>query len=101
MSHVRLSLELQEAGMSREKMLRMQICSLERRAEGLLLQGRVEGEDPWLGARWRLRGGLLEEEAREDGGCRWSGSATTVVLPVKRVLDGAALEWGDDGGGRG
>ena len=36
----------------------------------------------------------------EDGGCRWSGSATTVVLPVKRVLDGAALEWGDDGGGR-
>jgi len=51
MSPVRLSLELQEAGMFREKMLRMQICSLERRAEGLLLQGRVEGADPRLGAR--------------------------------------------------
>ena len=46
-----LSLELQEAGMSREKMLRMQICSLEGRAEGLLLQGRVEGAGPRLGAR--------------------------------------------------
>ena len=69
--------------MSREKMLRMQICSLERRVEGLLLQGRVEGADPRLGARRCLRGGLLKEEAREDGGCRWSGSAMMVVLPVK------------------
>ena len=61
-----------------------------------------EGPRRWPAApaNPKSRGGLLEEEAREDGGCRWSGSAMTVVLPVKRVLDGAALEWGDDGGGR-
>ena len=45
-------------------------------------------------------GEACSRRKREDGGCRWSGSATTVVLPVKRVLDGAALEGGDDGGGR-
>ena len=44
--------------------------------------GVEEGPRRWPAApaNPKLQGGLLEEEAREDGGCRWSGSATTASV---------------------